>query len=54
LIDERLEEISNKIRQGIPVGVIEAMEAIYYQEKLRIEKENNTIFKRFIRWIRRK
>lgn len=44
--DERLENISDKIRHGIPVDFMEALEAIEYQEKLKQEKrERNVLFK---------
>ena len=36
--DNRLEELSNKVRRGIPVSMQEAMEVIEYQEQLRKNK----------------
>ena len=36
-INEKMEIISDKIRMGIPVGIVEAIEAIDYQERLRLE-----------------
>ena len=36
--DNRLEELSNKVRRGIPVSMVEAMEVIEYQEQLRKNK----------------
>ena len=38
LKDNRLEELSDKIRQGIPVGMGEAIEVIEYQQMLRNNK----------------
>ncbi len=38
--DERLEEISDKIRRGVPVGLFEAIEAIEYQEQLRKKRRS--------------
>ena len=37
--DERLEEISEMIRAGIPVGFREAIEAVNYQGKLKDERQ---------------
>jgi len=31
MIDERLEELSDKVRLGIPVSMLEALEVIEYQ-----------------------
>lgn len=36
--DDRLEELSDKIRRGTPVSLIEAMEVIEYQEQLKKNK----------------
>ena len=36
--DNRLEELSDKVRRGIPVSMGEAMEVIEYQEQLRKNK----------------
>lgn len=38
LKDNRLEELSDKIRKGIPVGMLEALEVIEYQQMLRKNK----------------
>ena len=35
LKDSRLEELSDKIRKGIPVAMTEALEVIQYQQMLR-------------------
>ena len=37
--DERLERISDLIRQGVPVDFWEAIEAIAYQEDLRAKRD---------------
>lgn len=36
--DNRLEELSNKVRRGIPIQMEEAMEVIEYQEQLKKNK----------------
>ena len=36
--DKRLEELSDKVRRGIPIGMGEAMEVIEYQEQLKKNK----------------
>ena len=36
--DNRLEELSDKVRRGIPVSMGEAMEVIEYQEQLKKNK----------------
>jgi len=46
-----IEEISDKIRQGIPVGMLEALVAIDYQTKLQEEKKKTNIFKKFFSWF---
>lgn len=52
--DERLEEISDRIRHGIPVGILEALAAIDYQESLKAERAHNKWWKRLNRWMRMK
>ena len=52
---KRLEELSDKIRQGVPVSLSEALEVIEYQSKLekeRQDKASNSLVGRFMRWIR--
>lgn len=54
-MDERLEAVSEKIRMGIPVSMMEAIEAIDYQQKLKADRDAaraKTLFERFMRWIR--
>lgn len=36
--DNRLEELSDKVRRGIPISMGEAMEVIEYQEQLKKNK----------------
>ena len=36
--DNRLEELSDKVRRGIPIGMVEAVEVIEYQEQLKKNK----------------
>ena len=36
--DNRLEELSDKVRRGIPIGMGESMEVIEYQEQLKKNK----------------
>lgn len=36
--DNRLEELSDKVRKGIPISMVEAMEVIEYQEQLKKNK----------------
>lgn len=53
-IDPYLEEVSDKIRSGIPVSFFEAIAAINYQEAIRIEKnekKKNSFFRRLIRFL---
>ncbi len=40
--NERLENLSDKIRKGEPVGMREAMEVVEYQEVLRKEREERS------------
>ena len=44
--DERLEAISDMIRRGQPVGILEAIQAIDYQEKKRQENTLRAKIKR--------
>lgn len=49
--DNRLEELSNKVRRGIPVSMEEAMEVIEYQETLR-KNTNQTLKDKFINFFK--
>lgn len=57
--DELLEEISDKIRMGIPVSMFSAMAAIAYQDARKKHRQElasiaaaNVWWRRAIRWIR--
>jgi hypothetical protein len=50
-IDPQLEKISDRIRKGEPVGMFEALEAINYQEAIRIEKQKNSFFRKLIKFF---
>lgn len=53
--DAQLEALSDKIRNGEPVGFLEAIAVINYQEQLREEREalrNKTFLGRLLRWFR--
>lgn len=49
--NQRLEELSDNVRKGIPIGFMEALEVIDYQEKLKASKPKpkNKIFDFFRR-----
>ena len=51
--NEQLEFLSDQIRKGIPVGMLEAIAVIEYQTRLRREREYNSMFNRAKRWIKR-
>lgn len=48
---ERLEEISDKIRCGEPVGLLEAIAAIDYQTAMRADREYRKWYRRVWRWV---
>jgi len=50
--NEELEIISDKIRQGTPVGILDAVAAIEYQERLRREHEYNSLWNKIKRFIK--
>lgn len=47
--DEILEATCDKIRNGEPVGIFEALEAIEYQQRKRHEREANSLVARLKR-----
>lgn len=49
LPDERLEALSDKVRCGIPIDFIEALEVIEYQQLLK-EKRQNSLWERIKHW----
>ena len=48
-INERLEKLSDMVRQGVPVGLMEALEVIEYQEMLK-EERKHSLWKRIKYW----
>jgi hypothetical protein len=49
---ELLEALSGKVRKGEPIGFLEAIAVVNYQENMRREREANSIFARLKRWLR--
>jgi rRNA-processing protein FCF1 len=49
-MDERLEAVSEKIRMGIPVSLMEALEAIDYQQKMKAGRDAARAKTLFGRW----
>lgn len=52
-LDPSLEALSDKVRSGKPIGFLEAIAVINYQERLRQEREANSILGRLRAWLRR-
>lgn len=50
IIDKRLEELSEKVRRGIPIKMSEALEVVEYQETLK--KNKVTLKDRFINFFK--
>lgn len=50
--DETLEALSDKVRMGEPIGFLEAVAVINYQENLRRVREANSWRGRLKRWLR--
>ena len=50
LKDERLEQLSDRVRMGIPIDLIEALEVIEYQENLKKNKKKSFVH-RIIDWF---
>jgi hypothetical protein len=47
--DKRLEDLSDKVRKGEPIGMLQALEVIQYQEQLKKEREKQGgFFKRIL------
>jgi hypothetical protein len=53
MTDEALEALSDKVRKGEPIGLLEAIAVINYQENLRREREANALPARLKRWFSR-
>ncbi len=51
IIDKRLEDLSEKVRRGIPIRMEEAIEVIEYQEALRAHKKT-TLKDKFINFFK--
>lgn len=52
--DERLEELSDEVRKGIPISFAEALEVVEYQEMLRQKREKErekSFWLRFKHWF---
>ena len=52
--DERLEQLSDDVRSGVPIGFREALEVIDYQEGLKAERERAraaTLFGKVRSWF---
>ena len=49
--DARLELLSDKVRMGEPINIIEALEVIEYQEALR-KKRNSTFWRKLLHWVK--
>ena len=54
MIDDRLEELSNKVRNGIPIDITDAIKVIEYQAYLQIERINNkfSLWAKFKKWFK--
>ena len=53
-VDPALEVLSDKVRSGEPIGFLEAIAVINYQEQLRAEREadrRKTLLGRLMLWI---
>ena len=53
MINERLEILSNKARKGEPIGYVEALEVIEYQEKLNEYRKENSVIEKFKKFFKR-
>lgn len=49
--DQHLEEVSDKIRSGIPVSLTEALAAIDYQSARRAHAKHNVWWRRLLRYF---
>ena len=52
---ELLEAVSEKIRMGVPVSMMDAIGAIDYRQNLKADSDaarDKTLIGRFMRWIR--
>lgn len=51
--DLRLEDLSDRVRKGTPVSMIEALEVIQYQTEIRKYKKQTKWYQRLFNWIKR-
>ena len=51
--DERLAILSDKVRKGEPIGFVEALEVIEYQEKLNEYRKENSVIEKFKKFFKR-
>jgi hypothetical protein len=54
-MDIRLEELSDKVRRGVPINFWEAIEVIEYQDALKNKRraaKSKTILGRMMHWVR--
>ena len=50
--DERLEKLSELVRQGVPIEFTEALEVIEYQESKKAQRTTG-LMRRFAKWLSR-
>jgi hypothetical protein len=50
-MSQRLEELSDKVRNGEPIGFTEALEVISYQEHLRENRKKNKWYNRLLKTL---
>ena len=50
LKNERLEQLSDKVRMGIPIDFLETLEVIQYQENLKKSKKKSFV-RRIVDWF---
>jgi len=50
--DERLERLSDLVRQGVPIDLGDALEVIDYQESKKVHRTTGLI-RRFAKWLSR-
>ena len=48
--EEKLEQLSDKVRMGIPIGFTEALEVIEYQENIKKNKKKSFV-RRIVDWF---
>lgn len=54
-VNERLEILSDMVRKGEPIGLLEALEVIEYQERLKQvkrEQKSNSFFSKIKQFLR--